>query len=145
MNLDQTFEILRKVASDLIEERYEPKRHVIAAAVMGASGKIYTSVNLDSYLRRAAICAEAGAVAAAMTAGETGITAILAMRHDRDGSPQHQQPQLVSPCGICRELIADYGLEGTLVFVPSENKDFSAETISSLLPNRYAKQGKAEN
>ncbi len=141
---EQIFKTLRQSASDLIEARYEPKRHVIAAAVMGASGKVYAAVNLDSYLRRAAICAEAGAISAAMTAGERGITGILAMRHDREGGPEHAQPQLVSPCGICRELIADYGMDA-VVFVPAENKDFSAETISSLLPNRYAKQGKSGN
>ncbi|HCM84337.1 MAG TPA: cytidine deaminase [Alphaproteobacteria bacterium] len=139
---DKIFAALRDAATQLIQARYEPKRHVIASAAMGASGKIYTAVNLDSYLRRAAICAEAGAIAAAMTAGEKSITAILAMRHDREFD--HSIPQLVAPCGICRELIADYGMDAT-VFVPSENKDFSAETVSSLLPNRYAKQGKNGN
>jgi len=137
------FKQLKAAASDLIELRYTPKRHVIASATMGASGKIYTAVNLDSYLRRAAICAEAGAIAAAMTAGETGIQAILAMRHNREESDS--EPQLVSPCGICRELIADYGIHNALVFVPSAGKDFSAETISALLPNRYAKQGKSDH
>lgn len=144
MTLEQKFETLRKAASDLIEARYTPKRHVVAAAVMGGSGKTYTSLNLDSYLRRAASCAEAGAIAAAMTAGETEITGILAMRHDRESGEPHLPPQLVSPCGICRELISDYGPHA-FVFVPAENENFSAAPISSLLPNRYAKQGKSGN
>ena len=139
---DSLYHALYDAAADLIQQRYAPKRHVIAAAVQAASGKIYTAVNLDSYLRRAAICAEAGAIAAAMTAGETAITAILAVRHDMEVGDAG--PQLVSPCGICRELIADYSKEA-IIFVPNAHDNFTAETISALLPNRYAKQGKGEN
>jgi len=135
--MDDIFQTLHRAAADLIKSRYTPQRHVIAAAVMTASGKVYSAVNLDSYLRRAAMCAEAGAIAAAMTAGEREITAILAVRHDEGIAA----PQLVSPCGICRELIADYGPDA-MVFVPDVNGAPKAHNVAELLPNRYAKQGK---
>lgn len=134
---EQIFETLYQTAADLIIQRHKPGAHAVSAAVMGASGKVYSAVNLDCYLRRAAVCAEPGAIAAAMSAGEPHITAILAVRYNSE-SPD--APRVVSPCGICRELIADYG-PGAAIFVP-DGDDVKKTAVGALLPNRYAKQGK---
>ncbi len=134
---NKKFDILYQAAADLISARHRPGIHSVSAAVMGTSGKIYTSVNLDCYLRRAGVCAEPGAIAAAMSAGETSITAILAVRHNAETGKAH----LVSPCGICRELIADYGPDAE-VFAPDHASGAHKYSIQELLPNRYAKQGK---
>jgi cytidine deaminase len=128
---------LYAAAAALIKQRYTPKRHVIAAAAMGASGKIYTAVNLDCYLRRAAVCAEGAVITMAMTAGESGITDILALRYD----PEKGEPWLVSPCGVCRELILDYG-EGAQIYLPDGQGGVQTMTVADILPNRYAKEGK---
>lgn len=134
---DATFNQLFQSAAALIKQRYAPKRHVIAAAAMGESGKIYTSVNLDCYLRRAAVCAEGAAITQAMTAGEKHIKAILALRYD----PGQGEPWLVSPCGVCRELILDYG-EGADIYLPDGHGGAQIMTVADILPNRYAKEGK---
>ena len=131
------FQILYDTAATLIKSRYTPRRHVIAAAAMGESGKIYTAVNLDCYLRRAAVCAEGAVITMAMTAGEKHITAILALRYD----PERGEPWLVSPCGVCRELILDYG-EGADIYLPDGHGGAQIMTIADILPNRYAKEGK---
>jgi cytidine deaminase len=130
---DKNYHELHMAAAELIMARYAPKKHVIAAAVRGASGEIYTAVNLDCHLRRAAVCAEGAAIALAMSAGEEKIKAVLALRYD----PEVGQPWIVSPCGICRELILDYG-DHAVVYVPDQ-KQPHAETAEALLPNRYAK------
>jgi len=132
---DKNYDALYQAAAALIKQRYAPRRHVIAAAVMGASGKIYTAVNLDCHLRRAAICGEGAAIAIAMSAGEENITAVLALRHD----PVKQKDLwVVSPCGVCRELIMDYG-SGAAVYMPDQQDGAHAMSSEELLPNRYAK------
>ena len=136
--MENHFNELYKAAADLIKSRHKSMMHTVAAAVMGASGKIYASVNLDCYLRRAAVCAEPGAISAALSAGESYITGIVAVRYD---AAKEEAPWVVSPCGICRELIADYGPDAD-VFVPDENGCEHAVTIHELLPNRYAKLSK---
>ena len=136
---DQNFNDLYQSAAALIKSRYAPRKHVIAAAVMGGSGKIYSAVNLDSHLRRAAVCAEGAAIAIAMSAGEEKITAVLALRYD----PETGEPWVVSPCGVCRELILDYGQDAA-VYVPNGANQPNVMIASDLLPNRYAKQGKRE-
>jgi len=103
-------------ARSLIESRYKPDQHSVAAVVMMASGKTYSAINVDTYLGRAAVCAEAAAIAAAMTAGETEVRAVIAVRHPRPHA-QNQAISVVSPCGICREMITDYGPEA-VVAVP---------------------------
>lgn len=72
-----------------------------------------------------------------MTAGETGIKAILALRYD----PERGEPWLVSPCGVCRELILDYG-DGATVYIPDGHGGAQTMHIDDILPNRYAKEGK---
>jgi len=132
------FDGLYRAASDLIKSRHRARAHELAAAVMGASGKIYTAVNLDCFSRTAAACAESSAIAMALTAGENSISAILTVRYHNESSVD---PSLVSPCGRCRELISDYGKDAT-VFVPDETGGPQTCKIHDLLPNRYAKQGK---
>src|SRR5688500_18108438 len=94
-------------ATDLIKARYLENRHHIAAAVRGKSGTIYTGLHLDTYVGRASVCAEAVALGQAMSAGEKEIDSIVSVRHPRPRE-QHREPQLVSPCGICREMLNDF-------------------------------------
>jgi cytidine deaminase len=134
---NQNFDLLYKTAHELIKSRYTPRKHVIAATVVGGSGKLYSAVNLDSHLRRAAVCAEGAAIAIAMSAGEEKITSLLALRYN----PETDTSWVVSPCGVCRELILDYG-EAATIYVPNENGEPKIETAAGLLPDRYAKNGK---
>ena len=58
------------------------------------SGKIFTGVNLDAYLGRMAVCAEAVALGRAVveTGGDAGIDTIVAVRHPppRDKDQSHR-------------------------------------------------------
>jgi cytidine deaminase len=83
-------------------------------------GRIVTGVNLDAYLGRMAVCAEAVALGRAITdMGETGIDTIVAVRHPKP-TESDQAVAVVSPCGSCRELIWDYD-RNARVIVPGEN------------------------
>lgn len=67
----------------------------VAAAVLSASGKIYTGVCVDT-CSTLGICAERSAIFAMLTAGEQEIKKVLAIMPDgRTGAP----------CGACRELM----------------------------------------
>ncbi len=71
-------------------------------------GRIITGVNIDAYLGRMAVCAEAIAIGRSITeAGDQGIDTIVAVRHPRPHE-EDQSIKVVSPCGSCRELIHDY-------------------------------------
>jgi cytidine deaminase len=117
-------------ACNKLKACYRPRRHEIGAALRTHSGQIYTAVNLDTRLRRASVCAEAVVIGMAVGAGDTEIEAIVAVNRDE---------QVVAPCGICRELLADYAPAARII-VPSIAGP-EPLTIGVLLPHRYNKDG----
>src|SRR5256885_9478789 len=95
-------------ASEAIKRRYRNDWQEVGAAMRTRDGRIYTGVNLDAYLGRMAVCAEAVALGQAVTEiGETGIETIVAVRHP-EPADKDQAIVVVSAFGSCRELILDY-------------------------------------
>jgi cytidine deaminase len=122
-------------ATAAIKQRYRDDWQEVGAALRTRAGKVFTGVNLDAYLGRMAVCAEAVALGRAVVdLGNDGIDMIVAVRHppaaDRD-----QSIAVVSPCGACRELIFDYDPKARVI-VPN-GKSPAAVPIGDLLPNKY--------
>jgi cytidine deaminase len=125
-------------ATAAIQQRYRDDWQEVGAALRTRSGKILTGINLDAYLGRMAVCAEAVALGRAVTdVGETGIETIVAVRHPEPAEAD-QAIVVVSPCGSCRELIWDYD-RNARVIVPSANGPVVAG-IGELLPNKYSRE-----
>jgi cytidine deaminase len=125
-------------AGEAIKRRYRNDWQEVGAALRTRDGRIYTGVNLDAYLGRMAVCAEAVALGRAVTeTGETGIETIVAVRHPEPGD-KDQAIVVVSPCGSCRELIWDYD-RNARVIVPGNNGP-AVVGISELLPNKYSRE-----
>lgn len=116
-------------AKEIIKKRYKKDKHEVAAAVLTKSGKIYSAVHLETYVGRAAICAEAIAIGKAASEGDSEFDAIVAV--NKEGS-------VVSPCGICRELISDYSPNANVI-IPNHD-GFDVVSISELLPQKYKRQ-----
>jgi cytidine deaminase len=125
---------LVETAEALIRARYIENRHHIAAALRTRSGRIHTGLHLDTYVGRASVCAEAVAVGAAMAAGDRDIAAIVSVRHPRP-SETNKKIRVVSPCGICREMLTDFAPD-CRVIVPSDG-GLAAVAPAELLPNKY--------
>jgi cytidine deaminase len=125
------------IATDLIKSRYAENRHHIAAAVRGKSGKVYTGIHLDTYVGRASVCAEAVALGQAMSAGETEIDSIVSVRHPRPRE-QHRDVQLVSPCGICREMLNDFAPGAAVILDGAEG--IHRRPVEGLLPDKYRRK-----
>ncbi len=122
-------------ASAAIEQRYRHDWQEVGAALRTRSGKIFTGVNLDAYLGRMAVCAEAVALGRAFVdLGDDGIDTIVAVRHPPPDE-KDQTIAVVSPCGACRELIFDYDRDARVI-VP-HGKSAAVAPIAELLPNKY--------
>jgi len=120
-------------ARDAIRLRYRNDWQEVGAALRTRDGRVITGVNIDAYLGRMAVCAEAVALGQAVTEiGETGIETIVAVRHP-EPADKDQTIVVVSPCGSCRELIWDYD-RNARVIVPGANGpaiDSSSSTMST--------------
>src|SRR5882762_7264836 len=129
---------LIEAASKAITARYRNDWQEVGAAMRTRDGRIVTGVNLDAYLGRMAVCAEAVALGRAITdMGETGIDTIVAVRHPKP-TETDRDVAVVSPCGSCRELIWDYD-RNARVIVPGD-KGPTITSISDLLPNKYRRE-----
>jgi cytidine deaminase len=121
-------------ATEAIKTRYRNDWQEVGAALRTRDGRVVTGVNLDAYVGRGAVCAEAVAIGRAITeTGDKGIETIVAVRHPKPGEPGGVA--VVSPCGTCRELIHDYD-DKARVIVPDGNGQ-AVLTIAELLPNKY--------
>ncbi|HTQ83075.1 MAG TPA: cytidine deaminase [Pseudolabrys sp.] len=134
MPLSKKDKELIAAATQAIASRYRNKWQEVGAALRTRDGRIVTGVNLDAYVGRGAICAEAIAIGRALTEkGDQGIETIVAVRHPKPG--ERGGIVVVSPCGACRELIHDYDAKAKVI-VPNGRAPKRA-TIASLLPNKY--------
>ncbi|MBR6674626.1 MAG: cytidine deaminase [Alphaproteobacteria bacterium] len=125
-----------QAARELIQQRYQKDGHhfVVAAALLTYNGNLYTGLNLGTTQPSVAMCAETSAIARAVMAEEDMKIKLIAVARDKEA-------YLVSPCGRCREFIADYGDKNTLVVVPADNdKGYDVRKISDLLPVKYEKK-----
>lgn len=122
MNDDQ----LVQIARDLIQRRFTEGRHHVAAALRTRSGAVFSGVHIEAYVGRVAVCGEAIAIGAAATAGDTDIEVIVAV---------NQLGELLSPCGMCRELIGDYSPTARVII--QRHGQHIPVPIAELLPDKY--------
>jgi cytidine deaminase len=128
---------LIEAATAAIRLRYRDDWQEVGAALRTRSGQVFSGVNLDAYLGRMAVCAEAVALGRAFVdLGDDGIETIVAVRHPPP-SDKDQAIKVVSPCGACRELIFDYDRDARVI-VPN-GKSPAAVPIAELLPNKYTR------
>jgi cytidine deaminase len=134
MPLSKKDQELIDAATKAIKSRYRDDWQEVGAALRTRDGRVVTGVNLDAYVGRGAVCAEAVAIGRALTEkGDKGIDTIVAVRHPKPG--ERGKIAVVSPCGTCRELIHDYDAKARVI-VPG-GKTPKIETIGTLLPNKY--------
>ena len=89
------------------ERAYAPySRYQVGAALLTKSGRIFGGCNIENASYGAAICAERVAVAQAIANGETEFLALAVIA---DG------PEPGSPCGICRQFLAEFAPKLTLI------------------------------
>jgi cytidine deaminase len=133
--LSKNDEELIAAATEAITLRYRYDWQEVGAAMRARDGRIVTGVSIDAYIGRIAVCAEAIAIGRAITeSGDQGIETIVAVRHPRPG--ESGKIAVVSPCGICRELIHDYDASARVI-VPDNGRAPKVVSIGELLPNKY--------
>jgi cytidine deaminase len=129
-------EALIAAAQVAIERLYRPGWHHIGAAVRLSSGRIVTAVHLEANVGRVAVCAEAIAIGRAIAEGERDFATIVAVRHPHAGEGD-QSIRVVAPCGMCRELISDYGPTTEVIY--ADRGVIHKRPVADLLPAKYTR------
>jgi len=97
----------------------------VAAAVEGESGRIHYGVNVENAAYPQGLCAEASAISAAVTQGETRLRRVWVTS---------SLPGFIWPCGGCRQKIWEFSEPGCEVVSVAEGGETEVHTIEDLLP-----------
>ena len=100
----------------------------VGAAVRASSGAIYAGCNVENVAYPEGTCAEAGAIAAMVAGGDTKIAEIAVIA---------DSPQPVSPCGGCRQKIAEFASGDVIVTLHTVDGAILQTTVSALLPGVF--------
>ncbi|WP_232700425.1 hypothetical protein [Halobacterium wangiae] len=112
--------------------RFDGPAHIVSAAVEASDGDVYTAASLPASVGRASTCAEPGALGSAVADGAHSFERVVAVEHPRGVDESFR---VVPPCGVCRELLADYG-DDIRVVVRTEAGDVGVARAADLLPVR---------
>ncbi|MFJ7746779.1 cytidine deaminase [Peribacillus sp. NPDC097295] len=135
--LDASDYTLIEAAREKIKALYKEDKHHVGAALKTKTGKIVTAVHIEAYVGRITVCAEAIAIGKAISEGEKEFETIVAVRHPYSDEIDRDL-KVVSPCGMCRELISDYA-EDCLVIIEVDGEAVKTK-ISELLPLKYTRR-----
>ena len=106
---------------------YAPySNYAVGAAILTTSGRIYDGVNVENAVYPTTICAERVAVFKAVSEGERDFQAIAVVTENGG-----------SPCGSCRQVLAEFGLGIKLLIADSAGNLVDELTLQELLPRAF--------
>ncbi|MDD9976120.1 MAG: cytidine deaminase [Boseongicola sp.] len=116
-------------ARNVRENAYAPYSNFkVGAALKTASGKVFVGVNVENVAYPEGTCAEAGAIAAMIAAGETEFVeaAVIA-----------DSPKPVPPCGGCRQKLTEFASQSARLTMATTAGTTQEMAVSDLLPGAF--------
>lgn len=123
---------LIKVALEYREKAYIPYSNFkVGAAVLFDSGNIYGGCNIENASFGATNCAERTAIFKGISEGEKEIKAVAVVG---------DLNTYTYPCGICRQVIAEFGDMDIKVILAKNENDYIVKDLSEVLPGAFTKE-----
>jgi cytidine deaminase len=120
---------LKHAARAVRENAHAPYSNFkVGAALRTASGAVYVGCNVENVAYPEGTCAEAGAIAAMVAAGEREIAEAYVIA---------DSPDPVPPCGGCRQKLAEFAWADVPVTLATTDGTELATTVGQLLPGAF--------
>jgi len=103
----------------------------VGAAIRAGSGRIFSGCNVENASYPEGTCAETGALAALVAAGETEISEVAIIA---------DSPAPVTPCGGCRQRLAELGAGQVPITMATLAGEVKTDTLGALLPGAFSSQ-----
>jgi cytidine deaminase len=111
---------------------YAPhSNYLVGAALLTRGGSVYVGCNVENATYGATICAERSAVAAMVAGGDRNPVACAVVTAG---------PRPGTPCGICRQVLAEFARDMKIVLVAEDQGRVLGRRVhrlSSLLPHAF--------
>ena len=115
------------LANEARRRAYVPySKYPVGAALRTKSGRLFTGVNVENAAYPQVMCAERVAVFKAVSEGETEFEVIAVVTNNGG-----------SPCGGCRQVLAEFGLDTIVLIADGEGKLKKTLTVAELLPDAF--------
>ncbi|HZM21919.1 MAG TPA: cytidine deaminase [Anaerolineales bacterium] len=115
------------LANTARQRAYAPySNYPVGAALRTKSGRIFTGVNIENAAYPHTMCAERVAIFKAVSEGEKEFE-IISVVTDNGGSP----------CGGCRQVMAEFGLDTIVLMADGSGKLIKETTVKELLPEAF--------
>ncbi|WP_084552179.1 cytidine deaminase [Bacillus cihuensis] len=119
------------------ESAYTPySKFNVGAAVLSGNDQVFLGCNIENASYGLTNCAERTAIFKAVSEKESEMKAI-AIVADTDGP--------VSPCGACRQVIAEFANKDTKIYLANLNGDIHETSIEQLLPGYFTSNDMQKN
>ncbi|MCF6444013.1 cytidine deaminase [Nereida sp. MMG025] len=100
----------------------------VGAAVRTQAGDVFVGCNVENVAYPEGTCAEAGALAAMVAAGQGQITEVAVIA---------DSPSPVPPCGGCRQKLREFGAADVVVTMGTTDGKTLEMTLEQLLPGAF--------
>ncbi len=119
--------LLINLAIEARRRAYAPySKYQVGAALRTKSGRIFTGANVENAAYPTTMCAERVAIFSAVSQGERDFDVIAVVTANGG-----------SPCGSCRQVMAEFGLDTVVLIADETGKVFDETTVNGLLPGAF--------
>ena len=119
-------------AIEALDKAYVPYSHFpVGACLVTESGKIYQGINIENASFGLTNCAERTAFFLLVSEGEKTFTHLVVAGHT---------PDPISPCGACRQVMAEFCSPDMPVTLVGDNGVTKATTVRALLPYAFTEK-----
>ncbi|MCK0149600.1 cytidine deaminase [Marivita sp. S6314] len=120
---------LKQAAQAVRENAHAPySKFKVGAALRTTSGAVFVGCNVENVAYPEGTCAEAGAIAAMVAAGEREIAEAFVIA---------DSPDPVPPCGGCRQKLAEFAATSVPVTLATTDGTERLTTVGDLLPGAF--------
>ncbi|MFT8410202.1 MAG: cytidine deaminase [Schleiferilactobacillus perolens] len=119
-------------AVDARRQAYVPYSHfAVGAALVTADGHVYQGCNIENSSYGLANCAERTAIFKAVSEGHRHFSELVVVADTTDP---------VSPCGACRQVLAEFGEPTMPVLLTNLQGKIKRTTVAELLPYAFTEE-----
>ncbi len=123
-------EKLFNAAREVMARAHAPySKFLVGAAILAGDGNIYRGCNVENAAYPEGWCAETSAISSMISSGQTKIAEIAIIAEKMPG---------VTPCGGCRQRIAEFANADTPVHLCDENGVMETIKLGDLLPRSFS-------
>ena len=118
------------LAARALTNAYAPySNYPVGAALLDEYGRVHLGANVENAINGASVCAERSAVSALVTAGGKKILAVGVVTTSK---------QPVPPCGVCRQVLREFGEASTPVFFGVRKGRRGSKSLASPMKATWA-------